>query len=198
MNSKRGMTRVYVVLWIVLAVVGVLMAVQATAQGGTRRNHAAAFLRDHRHLSLADLQRMSLDSLKARVAPQLVAVQGSLVKFPTDISTDSIRSVLNAYSAESLSVALAGGKPLGRERYRTLRAQGVSDEQIVRFGSGDVPEGELTSLHADAASDAVMHPISSLLRIWGLWAAVCLASPALILWTLRWIESRFSALDAEL
>jgi hypothetical protein len=75
-------------------VLGVFLAVQATSLGLQNRRHVAVFLREHRHLSVANLRQLPLDTLKACVAPQLVEVEGFLLKFPAEVPIDSISRVL--------------------------------------------------------------------------------------------------------
>ncbi len=197
MNWKRGLTRIYVVLWIVCAVIGLLFAAQTTSQGIESRKRTAAFLKDHRHLTLTDLQQLPLDTLKARVAPQVVEFEGFLVRFSAEVSDDSMLKVLKSYSADSLRTTLAKGEPLGRERYSAIRKAGLSDQQIADFRLENALEAELHGVQADANSDAVTHPVTWVLGSWGLWAALCLAAPTLILWTLRWIASGFSPQEGE-
>lgn len=62
MNWKRGLTRTYVVLCLLVAVGGIWFAVEATKEKLTTRTALGAFLKRH-GLSVSDLRNISSDSL---------------------------------------------------------------------------------------------------------------------------------------
>jgi len=223
MNWKRGLTRIYVVLWVLLAVGGVVIAVSASSDAMRERKKVADFLKPHLdRLTLADLQRLSLDSLRARVAKRFIKHEGVVLDFPRDATDDDVRRALGLSPSDSLqkiptydfaqaqragaSVAqiadvIARERAAGRdlrswqtlpsELFTGLLDRGLTSEQVEALDMGGASDEELEALRASASSDALARPVAAFAGIWGLWVGVCLAAPAIILWTLRWIASGF-------
>ena len=125
MNWKRGLTRIYLVLWAVLAAVGMVAAVSASRNAAQDQKRVEAFLKAHRgQLTLAALQHLPLDSLRDRVADRLVAYGGATHSFPRSATAKEIREFFGASEAEPLHVVRTYD-------YEKAQAAGYDDDEIA-------------------------------------------------------------------
>jgi hypothetical protein len=168
MNWKRGLTRVFVVAWAGIAVVGAFFAYSSSDEALQPRRELQEFLRRNNGLvSLKDLRALRTDSLEYRIA-----------QYVGPVKLRSPRGVVRRVDPDSFKVGLAL-----KEGYScdTLALQDLKPDY-----SGRTPlERAQEAARGDRALEAIVWA-------WVLWILLCGVAPATLLVIVAWVVSGFT------
>lgn len=179
MNWKRGLTRIYVLFWVAIAMYGAFTAFGATYDYLRPRRELDAFLREHREITRNDLLTLPVDSLN-----RLISVPPLPERNVLDIGRNAKQRFPYAY--DDMSDA-----QLGRQIKEKVGTSLASYSDVPDWADRTSPE-RLVRIHQmrDAADSPL--PFGAIAGAWGLWAVLCLALPAATLLLLRWIITGFA------
>ena len=172
-SVRRGLTRLYVVLWVLGAALGAVLAWASWSPSIADERTLAEYIREHE----TDAARLR----KATTPPQLKAN----LHMGAKQTTGRADSVLMLFPGDIALVAVPAERV---EEARSARWGAVvyADEAQLKQ-----EQDALLSVQAIALSDAVVSPSRYFVSIWGTWLLLSVLAPLVLLRTIGWIADGF-------